>query len=36
LEVIVAGWEVPMWLSAVAVVVAGYLAYEGFQMRKRN
>lgn len=36
LEVIVSGWEVPMWLSGVAVVAAGYLAYEGFQMRKRN
>ncbi len=32
-EVIVAGWQVPMWLSAVAAVIAAYLAYEGFRMR---
>jgi hypothetical protein len=35
-EVIVAGWQVPMWVSAVAIVAAGYLAFEGFQMRKRS
>jgi hypothetical protein len=34
-EVIVADWHVPMWVSAVAVVIAGYLAFEGFQ-RKSN
>jgi hypothetical protein len=33
-ELIVAGWQVPMWVSAVAIIAAGYLAYEGFQMRK--
>jgi hypothetical protein len=31
-EVIVAGWQVPMWISAVAIIAAGYLAYEGFQI----
>jgi hypothetical protein len=35
-ELIVAGWQVPMWVSAVAVIAAGYLAYEGFQVRKRS
>jgi hypothetical protein len=30
-EVVIAGWQVPMWVSAVAFVVAAYLAYEGFQ-----
>ncbi len=35
-EVIVAGWQVPMWLSGVAVVIAAYLAYEAFQLRKSN
>jgi hypothetical protein len=30
-QVIVAGWQVPMWLSAVAFVIAVYLAYEGLQ-----
>ena len=31
MEVIVADWQIPMWLSAVAFVVAVYLAYEGLQ-----
>jgi hypothetical protein len=29
--VIVAGWQVPMWVSAVALVIAASLAYEGFR-----
>jgi hypothetical protein len=29
-----AGWDVPMWLSAIACVIAAYLAYEGFHIRK--
>jgi hypothetical protein len=28
------GWSVPQWPSAVALVVAGYLAYEGFRLSK--
>lgn len=24
----IAGWSVPLWLSGVAVIVAGYLAYR--------
>jgi len=35
-EVVVGGWRVPMWVSAIAFVVAAYLAYEGFRMRKSN
>jgi hypothetical protein len=35
-EVIVGGWQVPMWASGVAVVVAAYLAYQGFEARKSN
>jgi hypothetical protein len=27
----VASWQVPMWLSAVAFVIAAYLAYEGLR-----
>ncbi len=26
------GWSVPQWVSAVALAVAGYLAYEGFRL----
>jgi len=29
------GWSVPQWLSVVALIVAGYLAYEGFKLSKR-
>jgi len=30
-EVVIAGWQVPMWISPVAFVIAAYLAYEGFR-----
>ena len=29
----IAGWEVPMWLSGLSVVVSGYLAYSAFRLR---
>ena len=32
-QVSVAGWDVPMWLGGVCVIAA-YLAYEGFHIRK--
>lgn len=31
---VLSGWEVPMWVSGVGVVVAGYLAYHGLRMSK--
>jgi uncharacterized membrane protein len=34
-DAIVAGWSVPKWISWVALVVAGYFAYEGFRLRTR-
>jgi hypothetical protein len=33
-QINIAGWDVPIWLSAVASVTAAYLAYEGFHIRK--
>lgn len=30
---VIGGWEVPMWLSGLAVVLAGYLAYSAFKLR---
>ena len=33
-EVILNGWSVPMWASAVAFVIAGYLGYEGLQLSR--
>ena len=35
-QVVVAGWQVPMWVSVVAFIIGVYLAYEGLQVRKRN
>jgi len=33
-EAIIAGWSVPSWVSVVALIVTGYLAYEGFRLRR--
>ena len=30
---VIAGWGVPMWVSGLAVVLAGYLAYSVFKLR---
>ena len=35
-QVTVASWHVPMWISAVAVIIAAYLAYEGLRKSKSN
>jgi hypothetical protein len=32
-SVILNGWTVPMWVSAIALVVAGFLAFEGLRQR---
>jgi uncharacterized membrane protein len=32
-SVILNGWTVPMWVSAIALVVAGFLAFEGLRRR---
>lgn len=31
----IGGWEMPIWLSFVALIVAGYLAYLGFKFGKK-
>ena len=31
-EVIFDGWHFPMWASVVALVVAGFLSFEGFRL----
>lgn len=33
-EASIAGWMVPGWLSWIAVVVAGYLAYSAYNLMK--
>jgi hypothetical protein len=35
-EVVLAGWPAPVWLSAVAFVIAASLAYEGFRLSGRS
>lgn len=35
-SVIFAGWEVPMWPSVIAVVIAGYLAYQGYTFSQKK
>jgi hypothetical protein len=32
-SVVLNGWTAPMWISGVALVVAGYLAFEGLRPR---
>ena len=32
---VVEGWTVPMWLSWVALVVAGWLGYEGLRFARK-
>ena len=33
-EAIVGGWVVPQWVSWAALVVGGYLGYEGFRLSR--
>jgi hypothetical protein len=33
---VLAGWSVPMWLSWIALVVAGVLAYSGFSLAAQS
>ncbi len=34
-EITVDGWNVPLWVSVIAVIVAGYLSVEGYRVTKR-
>lgn len=34
-DAIIGGWAVPSWVSWLAIIVAGYLAYEGFRLAKK-
>jgi hypothetical protein len=35
-EVVLNGWSVPMWVSAVAFLIAAYLAFEALKLSKRS
>lgn len=32
-SVVLNGWSAPMWISVVALIVGGYLAFEGLRPR---
>lgn len=32
----IGGWDVPMWLSGIFVLVAGFLAYSGFKLGSKD
>lgn len=33
-DAVIGGWDVPRWLSWVALVLSGYLAYSAFNLKK--
>jgi hypothetical protein len=35
-EVVIGGWSVPQWVSWVALLVAGFLGYEGRRLAKKS
>ncbi len=35
-EVVLNGWLVPMWVSAVAIVITAFLAFEGLMLGRRR
>ena len=32
----IGGWMVPEWASYAAIIIAGFLAYSGFTLNKKN
>lgn len=35
-EAIIGGWPVPTWISWLALVIAGYLAFEGIRFGRKS
>lgn len=35
-DAVIAGWDVPVWVSVVAAIVAGVLSYQGIRLSKRS
>ena len=35
-DVVLNGWSVPMGVSAVAIVIAAYLAFEGLKLGRKS
>lgn len=34
-HVVIADWIIPMWVSWIALPIAGFLSYEGFRLSRR-
>lgn len=34
-EVSIGGWQIPLWLSWIAFLLAGFLSWTAFRMRKK-
>jgi hypothetical protein len=32
---VVADWTVPMWMSVVGIVIAGFMAFAGFRLSRK-
>jgi hypothetical protein len=35
-DAVIGGWAVPMWVSVVALLIAGYLGYEGLRLGEKT
>ncbi|MGA7796572.1 MAG: hypothetical protein WCA19_26385 [Candidatus Acidiferrales bacterium] len=35
-QAVLNGWSVPMWVSAIAIVITAYLAFEGLKLGRRK
>ena len=35
-QAVLNGWSVPMWVSAVAIVITAYLAFESLKLARRS
>ena len=33
-DMLIGGWEIPVWLSVVGVIGAGFLAYTGYKQQR--
>ncbi len=33
---VIGEWEVPTWVSWIALIIAGYLAYEGIKLDSKS
>jgi hypothetical protein len=35
-QAVLNGWSVPMWVSAIAIVISAYLSFEGLKLGRRK